>query len=84
MAKLGKLEPAVSQLREVENFFKDRAPEAALAASYLYRDAGQKEKYVRSLRGVLKKYPKSGESSQAHQRLEEMGLPIGGGVDADE
>jgi hypothetical protein len=33
---------------------------------------------------VLKKYPKSGESSQAHQRLEEMGLPIGGGVDAEE
>ena len=84
LAKLGKLEPAVSQLREVENFFKDRAPEAALAVAYLQRDAGIKEKYVRSLRGVLKKYPKSGESSQAHQRLEEMGLPIGGGVDAEE
>ena len=84
LAKLGRLEPAVSQLREVENFFKDRASEAALAVAYLYRDAGIKEKYVRSLRGVLKKYPKSGESSQAHQRLEEMGLPIGGGVDAEE
>jgi tetratricopeptide (TPR) repeat protein len=84
LAKLGKLEPAISQLREVENFFKDRASEAALAAAYLYRDAGIDEKYVRSLRGVLKKYPKSGESSQAHQRLEEMGLPIGGGVDADD
>lgn len=84
LAKLGKLEPAVSQLREVENFFKDQAPAAALAVAYLYRDAGIKEKYVRSLRGVLKKYPKSGESSQAHQRLEEMGLPIGGGVDAEE
>lgn len=84
LAKLGKLDPAVAQLREVENFFKDRAPEAALTAAYFYRDAGIKEKYVRSLRGVLKKYPKSGESSQAHQRLEEMGLPIGGGVDAEE
>ena len=84
LAKLGKLEPAVAQLREVENFFKDRAAEAALGVAYLYRDAGIKEKYVRSLRGVLKKYPKSGESSQAHQRLEEMGLPIGGGVDAEE
>ena len=31
LAKLGKLEPAVSQLKEVENFFKDRAPEAATA-----------------------------------------------------
>ena len=84
LGKLGKLEPAVGQLREVENFFKDRAPEAALAVAYLYRDAGIKDKYVRSLRSVLKKYPKSGQSSQAHQRLEEMGLPIGGGVDAEE
>ncbi len=57
---------------------------AGLAVAYLYRDAGIKEKYVRALRGVLKRYPKSGESSQAHQRLEEMGLPIGGGVDAEE
>ena len=84
LAKLGRLEPAVAQLREVENFFKDSAPAAGLAVAYLYRDAGIKDKYVRSLRGVLKKYPKSGESSQAHQRLEEMGLPIGGGVDAEE
>ena len=83
-AALGKLEPAVSQLREIENFFKDQSAVAALKIAYLYRDAGIKEKYVRSLRGVLKKYPKSGESSQAHQRLEEMGLRIGGGVDADE
>ena len=84
LAKLGKLDPAVAQLREVENFFADAAPDAALRAAYLYRDAGIKEKYVRSLRGVLKKFPKSGQSSEAHQRLEEMGLPIGGGVDAEE
>jgi TolA-binding protein len=84
LAKLGKLDPAVAQLREVENFFADAAPDAALRTAYLYRDAGIKEKYVRSLRGVLKKYPKSGQSSEAHQRLEEMGLPIGGGVDAEE
>jgi len=84
LAKLGKLDPAIAQLREVENFFKDSAPDASLRTAYLYRDAGIKEKYVRTLRGVLKKYPKSGQSSEAHQRLEEMGLPIGGGVDADE
>ncbi|MEI8229372.1 MAG: tetratricopeptide repeat protein, partial [Planctomycetota bacterium] len=84
LAKLGKLDPAVAQLREVENFFKDSASDAALRTAYLYRDAGIKEKYVRTLRGVLKKYPKSGQSSEAHQRLEEMGLPIGGGVDTDD
>jgi TolA-binding protein len=84
LAKLGKLESAVAQLREIENFFPDHAPQAGLGVAYLYRDAGIKDKYVRSLRGVLKKYPKSGQSSEAHQRLEEMGLPIGGGVEADE
>jgi tetratricopeptide (TPR) repeat protein len=84
LAKLGKLEPAVAQLREIENFFPPEASRAGLGVAYLYRDAGIKEKYVRSLRGVLKKYPKSGQSSEAHQRLEEMGLPIGGGVEADE
>ena len=80
---LGKLEPAVTQLREIENFFKAHAAVAALRIAYLYRDAGIKDKYVSALRGVLKKYPQSGQSSEAHQRLEEMGLPIGGGVDAD-
>jgi len=84
LAALGRLDPALAQLREVEGFFKDQAPEAGLRISYLYRDAGIKDKYVRSLRSVLKKYPKSGQSSEAHQRLEEMGLPIGGGVDADD
>jgi tetratricopeptide (TPR) repeat protein len=84
LVALGRLDPAVSQLREIENFFQDQAPVAALKIAYLYRDAGIKEKFVRTLRGVLKKYPKSGQSSEAHQRLEEMGLPIGGGVDAEE
>ena len=84
LAKLGKLEPAMGQLREVENFFKDNASEAALKIAYLYRDGGVKNKYVTGLRGVLKKYPKSPQSSEAHQRLEEMGLPIGGGVNAEE
>jgi TolA-binding protein len=80
---LGRIDPAIAQLREIEGFFAKEAPEAALRIAYLYRDAGIQEKYVRSLRSVLKKYPKSQQSSEAHQRLEEMGLPIGGGVDAD-
>lgn len=82
LAALGRLDPAVTQLREVENFFQPQAAEAALRIAYLYRDAGIQEKYVRALRSLLRKYPKSGQSSQAHQRLEEMGLPIGGGIDA--
>jgi tetratricopeptide (TPR) repeat protein len=84
LKSLGKIEPAVSQLREIENFFKDQSSIAALQVAYLYRDAGNRKKYVGELRGVLKKYPQSGQSSEAHQRLEEMGLPIGGGVNAEE
>jgi hypothetical protein len=34
---------------------------------------------VKQLRAVLKRYPKSGESSQAHNRLEAYGVPLVGG-----
>ena len=65
------------------DFFKDRAPEAALRIAYIQRDAGRKPQFVAQLRAVLKKYPKSSQSSQAHQELEKLGVRIGGGVDAD-
>ena len=87
--KLGKLEPAVGQLREIENFFNDRsrfgdtAARAAMTAADYYRDAGDKTRYVAELRKIMQKYPQSGQSSTAHQALEEMGIKIGGGVDAD-
>jgi len=81
-AKMGKLEQAVAQLREVEAFFKDHAPEAALRIANLYKDAGQPKLRIAALRSVLKKYPESGQSSDAHQQLERLGIKIGGGVDA--
>ena len=76
-----KRDQALAQLREVENFFQDVAPEAALRIANLYRD--DRKQYIKLLRGVLKKYPKSSQSSMAHQELERMGVPIGGGVDAE-
>ena len=81
---LGRTAPAVTQLREIESFFKDQAAEAALRIAYVYRDAKAQDRYVSALRGVLKKYPKSSQSSEAHQRLEELGVRIGGGVDAED
>ena len=84
LQKLGRTEPAVTQLREIESFFKDQAAEAALRIAYVYRDAKAQDRYVSALRGVLKKYPKSSQSSEAHQRLEELGVRIGGGVDAED
>lgn len=80
---LKKRDQALAQLREIENFFKDQAPEAALRIAHLQRDGGERKQYIAGLRGVMKKYPKSGQSSAAHQELERLGVQIGGGVDAD-
>jgi len=81
-AKLGKIEQAVAQLREIEAFFKQHAPEAALRIAHLYREVGMKPQQIAALRAVLKKYPESGQSSAAHQDLERLGIRMGGGVDA--
>lgn len=80
---MGKVSEAVEQLVEIENFFKSESSKAALCIAYVYRDAGDKNKYISELRAVLKKYPGSGESSTAHQELEKMGFKIGGGIDAE-
>jgi hypothetical protein len=50
----------------------------------VYRRADQRDQYIAALRAVLKKYPKSGQSSSAHQELEKLNVRIGGGVDAGE
>jgi TolA-binding protein len=81
---LGKIEAAVGQLREVENFFRQYNAEAALRIAHVYGRAGMRDQQIAALRNVLKKYPKSGQSSSAHQELEKMGVRIGGGVDANE
>lgn len=80
--RLGKTDQAVQQLREIENFFEKEAAEAALRIAFIYRDKKDTKQYVASLRGILKKYPASGQSSVAHEELERMGFKIGGGVDA--
>ena len=72
---------ALKQLREIENFFQDQAPAAALKIAYLYRE--DRKQFIAFLRGVLKKYPKSSQSSTAHLELEALGVNIGGGVDAE-
>ncbi|MEK6237593.1 MAG: hypothetical protein N2C14_23040, partial [Planctomycetales bacterium] len=81
--RLKKPDSAVAQCREIEQFFPKHAPRAALQIAHVYRDVSEKKKYILSLRGVLKKYPKSNESKQAHLELEKQGVRSGGGVDAD-
>ncbi len=79
----GKNEQAVAQLREIEGFFKDSASGAAMRIAYVYRDLKDTKQYVANLRGIMKKYPQSGQSNVAHEELERMGYKIGGGVDAN-
>lgn len=85
--KLGQIGSAITQLQEVEAFFKDVSSEAALRIAKVYgRADGRKRantKYVAALRAVLKKYPKSSQSSYAHEELERMKVKTGGGVDAE-
>ncbi len=83
-AALGKSEQAIGQLREVENFFKQHAPEAALRVAGVYKRFNLRDQHIAALRAVLKKYPKSGQSNAAHLELEKLGVRIGGGVDADQ
>lgn len=81
--RMGKMDPALEQLRQIDNFFQDHGSEAYLRIAHIYRDAKMKEKYEAALRVIMKKYPKSVQSSDAHQELEKMGAKIGGGVDAE-
>jgi len=80
---MGKRDQALAQLQEIENFFPDQAPEAALRTAFIWRDASDNKKYIACLRGIMKKYTKSGQSSTAHQELQRMGVKIGGGEDAE-
>lgn len=80
--RLDKQTQALAQLREIENFFEPQAPEAALRTAWIYRDAKDEKQFIAALRKIMKKYPKSGQSSTAHLELERLGVKIGGGVDA--
>ncbi len=79
----GKRDQAIAQLREIEGFFPKDAPEAGWRVALAYRDTGDQKQYIAALRGVMKKYPASGQSSDAHLELERLGVKIGGGVDAE-
>lgn len=81
--RMGKIDNAVAQLREIENFVPKQASQAALRIAHVYRDAKRQSNYIAELRDVLKKYPRSSQSSAAHRELEALGVRIGGGVDAE-
>jgi TolA-binding protein len=79
--KMGKIDLAIGQLREIESFFKDHQAEAALRIAHVYKRADLKDQCIAAFRRVLVKYPTSPQSSTAHEELERMGITrIRGGV----
>lgn len=70
---------AIQTMRELEGVGGNIAAKASLEIANIHRAAGDKSREVDQLRLVLKRYPKSGESSEAHHRLESYGVALIGG-----
>jgi len=79
LVALKQYDQAVTTVREIETVGGAVAAAACLKAADIYRASGDKGREVTQLRTVLKRYPKSGESSQAHNRLESYGAALTGG-----
>lgn len=69
---------AIQTVRELQSV-KATASRASLKIADIHRIAGDKGREVDQLRLVLKQFPKSGESSEAHRRLESYGVALVGG-----
>ncbi|MFW5893669.1 MAG: tetratricopeptide repeat protein [Verrucomicrobiota bacterium] len=79
--RLGELDKAVTQLREIEKFFKDHRSEAAYKVAQYYKRASKGDQEIAALLHIMKKYPRSKESRNAHERLEDLNVDMRGGVD---
>lgn len=76
---------AIKTVQGLEAVGGNTAAKACFKVADIYRKAGNKGKEVDQLRLVLRRYPKSGQSSEAHQRLENYGVKvIGGEAEAEE
>jgi tetratricopeptide (TPR) repeat protein len=70
---------AVKTVKDLEAVGGPVASQASLEIADIYKAAGEKGAEVKQLRVVLKRYPKSTQSSAAHNRLEAYGVPLVGG-----
>ena len=78
--RMKNIKSAIRSLTEVENAFPDQAADAALRKVRYYQAVKDKKNSIATSRRILKQYPKSNASSQAHQILEDYGISTGGGV----
>ena len=79
MVALKQYPQAVKTVQGLESVGGATASRASLKIADIYRISGNKGKEVQQLRMVLRRYPKSGESSEAHNRLESYGVALTGG-----
>lgn len=79
LASLQRYDAAVKTVKELYSLGGGVASKAALAAANYYRTSGNKGKEVDQLRFILSNFKKSGESSEAHNRLESYGVALTGG-----
>ena len=79
MVALKQYGKAVKTVQGLESVGGNTAAQAALKVADIYRISSQKGKEVTQLRLVLVRYPKSGQSSEAHNRLENYGVALTGG-----
>jgi tetratricopeptide (TPR) repeat protein len=70
---------AIKTISELESLGGSIASRASLEVANIYLSAGDKAKEVGQLRTVLRRYPKTGESAAAHDRLEAYGVALVGG-----
>lgn len=79
--RLGEKAKCFATLQDL-SFFPDQAARATWTMAEYYREDGEKEKAIALYRRLLSQpeWKKTGESSQAHQRLEAWGIATGGGV----
>lgn len=79
--RLGKKAETFATLQDLA-FFPDQAARATWTMAEYHREDGEKEKAIALYRRLLSQpeWKKTGESSQAHQRLEAWGIATGGAV----
>jgi tetratricopeptide (TPR) repeat protein len=70
---------AIRNVQGLESVGGAVAAQACFRVADILRVSGDKGKEVEQLRLVLRRYPKSGEASAAHQRLESYGVKVIGG-----
>jgi tetratricopeptide (TPR) repeat protein len=70
---------AIKNVQGLESVGGAVAAQACLKVADILRASNDKAKEIEQLRLVLRRYPKSGESSTAHQRLEAYGVKVTGG-----